>query len=308
MINNNVNYTIQENDKTVKSIMRENLNFSKKLSKNLESSGNIFLNGNVTKLNKITYKGDNLSIEFQEEEDEYEAIDIPIDILYEDSDILAVNKPPHIVVHPTKSHQNNTVANGVAYYFKEQGIKRKVRLVNRLDMNTSGIVIIAKNPYAHNNLSIEMKMNNVEKYYYAIVEGTIKDDKGTVNEPITRLNPDDILRVVHSSGKECITHYEVKKRLNGKTLVKLKLETGRTHQVRVHMKHIGHPLLGDTLYGRESDVINRQALHCYEMKFKLPTSGQQIVVKAEIPEDMAKLMQNADNAECRIVGNSSVVR
>lgn len=294
MINNGVNYTIQENDKTVKSIMRENLNFSKKLSKNLENSGNIFLNGNVTKLNKITYKGDNLSIEFQEEEDEYEAIDIPIDILYEDSDILVVNKPPHIVVHPTKSHQNNTVANGVAYYFKEQGIQRKVRLVNRLDMNTSGIVIIAKNPYAHNNLSIEMKANNVEKYYYAIVEGTIKDDRGTINEPITRLNPDDILRVVHPSGKECITHYEVKKRLNGKTLVKLKLETGRTHQIRVHMKHIGHPLLGDTLYGRESDVINRQALHCYEMKFKSPTSGQQIVLRAEIPEDMKKIMQNAE--------------
>lgn len=292
MINNSINYTIQENNKTVKSIMRENLNFSRRLSKNLELSGNIFLNGKEIKLNKIAHKGDNLSIEFNEEEDEYDAVHIPINILYEDDAILAVNKMPFMVVHPTKSHQNNTVANGVAYYFRERGIQRKVRLVNRLDMNTSGIVIIAKNPYAHNNLSVEMKMNNVEKYYYAIVEGIIEDDKGTINEPIARLNPDDILRVVHPSGKECITHYEVKKRLQDKTLVKLKLETGRTHQIRVHMKHIGHPILGDTLYGRESDVINRQALHCYEMKFNHPITGREINIKAEMPEDMTKLINN----------------
>lgn len=270
--------------------MREKLNFSKKLSKNLELSENIFLNGRVTKLNRMVYEGDILSINFQEEEDEYDAVHIPIEILYEDSDIIAVNKPAFIVVHPTKSHQNNTIANGVSHYFKENGIQRKVRLVNRLDMNTSGIVIIAKNPYAHNNLSIELKSNNVGKYYYAIVEGVMKKNEGTINEPITRLNPEDILRVVHPSGKECITHYKVEKRFKDKTLVKLKLETGRTHQIRVHMKHIGHPLLGDTLYGRESDVIDRQALHCYEMKFKHPSTGKDIVIKAEMPEDMSKLI------------------
>lgn len=290
MINNNINYTIQENNKTVKSIMRENLNFSRRLSKKLELAGNVFLNGKEVKLNKLVKKGDILSIEFYEEEDEYEAVDLPLEILYEDSDFLAVNKKPFMVVHPTRSHQNNTVANGVAYYFKKNNIKRKVRLVNRLDMNTSGIVIIAKNPYAHNNLSIEMNLNKVEKYYYAIVEGIVQRDKGTINEPIIRLNPDDILRVVHPSGKECITHYEVIKRLDDKTLVKLRLETGRTHQIRVHMKHIGHPVLGDSLYGRESDEIKRQALHCYQMIFNHPTTGKKTVITAEMPEDMIKLM------------------
>ncbi|MDW5299824.1 MAG: RluA family pseudouridine synthase [Sedimentibacter sp.] len=293
MTNNNLlNYTIQENDKTVKSIMRENLNFSQRLSKRLEMSESILLNGSVVKLNKKVFIGDILSIGFDEEEDEYDAIDIPIDIVYEDSDLLVVNKPPYIVVHPTKSHQNNTVANGVAYYFKKNGIKRKVRLVNRLDMNTSGIVIIAKNPYAHNELANQMKMDTVDKYYYAVVEGIIKEDKGTINQPIARLNPEDIIRIVHTSGKECITHYAVEKRFNNMTLVRVKLDTGRTHQIRVHMKHIGHPIVGDALYGQESRLINRQALHCCEMKFKQPLTGQDIVIKCPMPDDIIKVMNN----------------
>lgn len=289
MINNNIlNYTIQENDKTVKSILSENLNFSRRLSKRLELSSRLFLNGSVIKLNKSVFKGDILSIEFDEEEDEYDAINIPIDIVYEDSDLLVVNKPPYIVVHPTKSHQNNTIANGVSYYFKQKGIKRKVRLVNRLDMNTSGIVIIAKNPYAHNELANQMKSNTVEKYYYAIVEGLIEENEGTINQPIARLNAEDIIRIVHPSGKECITHYAVEKKFNNMTLVRLKLETGRTHQIRVHMKHIGHPIVGDTLYGQESELIKRQALHCHEMKFRQPLTGQEIVIKCPLPEDMVR--------------------
>lgn len=289
MNNNNIlKYTIQENGKSVKGILSENLNFSRRLSKRLELNDKIFINGSMTRLNKRISQGDILTIEFDEEEDEYNAVNIPIDIVYEDSDLLVVNKPPYIVVHPTKSHQDNTIANGVAYYFKEQGIQRKVRLVNRLDMNTSGIVIIAKNPYAHNELSNQMKSNTVDKFYYAIAEGIIEQDEGTINEPITRLNPEDIIRIVHPSGKECITHFKVEKRMNNMTLVRLKLETGRTHQIRVHLKHIGHPIVGDTLYGNESSLIKRQALHCYEMKFRQPLTGEEITIKCPLPEDMVK--------------------
>lgn len=290
MNNNILNYTIQENDKTVKDILTENLFFSKRLSKRLELSDKIYLNYKVTRLNKSVFIGDVLSLEFDEDEDAYEAINIPINIVYEDDDLLIVNKPPNIVVHPTKSHQNNTIANGVAYYFKQKGLRRKVRLVNRLDMNTSGIVIIAKNPYAHNELSKQMKANTVDKYYYAIVEGIIEDDSGIINEPIARLNSDDIIRIVHPTGKECITHFTVEKRLSNLTFVKLKLETGRTHQIRVHMKHIGHTVLGDVLYGSETDLINRQALHCYEMKFLQPTTGEEVTIKCPLPEDMKKIL------------------
>lgn len=289
MNNNNIlKYTIQENGKSVKGILSENLNFSRRLSKRLELNDKIFINGSMTKLNKRISQGDILTIEFDEEEDEYNAVNIPIDIVYEDSDLLVVNKPPYIVVHPTKSHQDNTIANGVAYYFKEQGIQRKVRLVNRLDMNTSGVVIIAKNPYAHNELSNQMKSNTVDKYYYAIAEGIIEEDEGTINQPIARLNPEDIIRIVHPSGKECITHFKVEKRMNNMTLVRLKLETGRTHQIRVHLKHIGHPIVGDTLYGNESSLIKRQALHCYEMKFRQPLTGEEITIKCPLLEDMVK--------------------
>jgi 23S rRNA pseudouridine1911/1915/1917 synthase len=135
-----------------------------------------------------------------------------------------------------------------------------------------------------------MKANKVEKYYYAIVEGLVECDSETINEPIGRLNAEDIIRVVDPSGKECITHYEVEERFGDKTLVKLKLETGRTHQIRVHMKHIGHPVLGDTLYGSESKEIGRQALHCYKMIFMHPITGDKIVIKSELPEDMKKVI------------------
>jgi len=288
---NIINYTIQENNKTVKSIMTENLKFSRRLSKNLELSSKIKLNDKPIKLNKSVFIGDILSVEFKDEEDEYNAVNIPIKIIYEDSDMLIINKPPYIVVHPTKSHQDNTIANGVAYYFKQNDIQKKVRFVNRLDMNTSGIVIIAKNPYVHNELSNQMKSNMVEKYYYAVAEGIIEEDKGTINEPICRLNAEDIIRVVDPSGKECITHYEVEGRFKDKTLVKLKLETGRTHQIRVHMKHIGHPVLGDTLYGSESKEIGRQALHCYEMKFFHPMTGEKITIKSKLPDDMRTIVE-----------------
>ncbi len=294
MINNNndniINYTIQENDKTVKGILTENLKFSRRLSKKLEIAGKLLLNKKPAKLNKSVFKGDVLSVKFNDEEDEYSAVNIPIEIIYEDSDMLIINKPPYIVVHPTKSHQDNTIANGVVYYFKQNGIQRKVRFVNRLDMNTSGIVIIAKNPYVHNELANQMKSNMVEKYYYAVVEGLIAQDKGTINEPIGRLNDEDIIRVVDPSGKECITHYEVKNRFRNKTLVKLKLETGRTHQIRVHMKHIGHPVLGDTLYGSESKEIGRQLLHCHEMIFTHPITGKNMTIKSELPEDMQRII------------------
>lgn len=291
MNNNTLNYTIQENNKTVKSVMMENLNFSRRLSKKLDMNNKLFLNGAVTSLNKSTFKGDILSVEFDEDENRYEPSDIPIDILYEDNDLLVVNKPPYIVVHPTMSHQDNTVANRVVYYFKQNGIKRKVRFVNRLDMNTSGIVIIAKNPYVHNNLSRQMKSGIVDKYYYAIVEGNLKTESGVINEPILRLNSQDIVRVVHPSGKECITHYTVEKRLENMTLLKLRLETGRSHQIRVHMKHIGHPVLGDTLYGSENCLIKRQALHCCEMKFIQPVTGKRIEITCPMPKDMRRVIE-----------------
>lgn len=292
-LDNCLNYTIQENDKSVKEILLDELNFSRRLTVKLEENNKIYLNGKPTRLKKRVYIDDVITVYFEDEkEDEYDPVDIPINILYEDDSMLIVNKPPFMVVHPTKSHFNDTLANGVRFYYESKNIKSKIRLVNRLDMNTSGIVIIAKNSFIHNELSKQMKENIVEKYYYAIVEGTIIQDKGTINAPIARLNPDDIMRTVDASGKECITHYEVVDRFNDMTLLRLKLETGRTHQIRVHLKHIRHPIIGDSLYNRESSLINRQALHCSEMSFIHPITKEPIKIVAELPEDFKKVINS----------------
>lgn len=290
--NNCLYYTIQENDKSVKEILLEKLNFSRRLCSRLEENEKILLNNKPVRLKKRVYMDDVLTIYFEDEkEDEYDAVDIPLKILYEDESMLVVDKPPFMVVHPTKSHFRDTLANGIRFYFDSNNIKSKIRLVNRLDMNTSGIVIIAKNSYIHNELSEQMKANTVEKYYYAIAEGTIIQDRGTINVPITRLSPDDIMRTVDPSGKESITHYEVINRFNDMTLLRLKLETGRTHQIRVHLKHIRHPIIGDSLYNKESNLINRQALHCSEMSFTHPITKNRIRVVAELPEDFRKIME-----------------
>lgn len=292
-INNNncFNYTIQENNKSVKQILIENLNFSRRLTVRLEKNEKVYLNNKPVRLRKRVYYGDIITVLFDDDEkDEYEPVDIPLNILYEDSSFLIVDKPPFMVVHPTLSHFNDTLANGIRYYFDKKDIKSKIRLVNRLDMNTSGIVIIAKSSYVHNEMSKQMKDNIIEKYYYAICEGTILEDKATINAPIARLKEDDIVRVVDSSGKECITHFEVKERFNEMTLVRIKLETGRTHQIRVHMKHLRHPLVGDTLYNRKSELISRQALHCSEMSFVHPFTKEKIIVKANLPQDFLNIL------------------
>lgn len=290
---NCLNYTIQENDKSVKEILLDELNFSRRLTVKLEENKKVFLNGKPVRLKKRVYMDDVITVYFEDEkEDEYDPVEIPLNILYEDDSMLIVDKPPFMVVHPTKSHFNDTLANGVRFYYDSKNIKSKIRLVNRLDMNTSGIVIIAKNSFIHNELSKQMKENAVEKYYYAIAEGTIIQDSGTINAPIARLNEDDIMRVVDSSGKECITHYEVIDRFNDMTLLRLKLETGRTHQIRVHLKHIRHPIIGDTLYNKESSLINRQALHCSEMSFIHPITKKRIKIDADLPEDFKKIIIN----------------
>ena len=218
--------------------------------------------------------------------------DLNLNIIYDDFDLIMVDKPPFMVVHPTKSHFDNTMANGVTDYIVKKGEDVKIRFVNRLDMNTSGLVIVAKNPFAQHVLSSEMKSDDFEKKYITVVKGIIKDDENTINEPIYRPTDDSIKRVVDPRGQESITHYKVLERLNDATVVEVKLETGRTHQIRVHMAHIGHPIIGDELYGYvDENLIKRQALHAYGLKFKQPRTKEVLAFKAEIPDDMKILIE-----------------
>ena len=174
----------------------------------------------------------------------------------------------------------------------KKGEDVKIRFVNRLDMNTSGLVIVAKNPYAQFVLSSDMKEDKVEKMYIAVVKGVVKEDRGTINAPIYRPTEDSVKRIVHVDGQPSITHYEVVERLNDATVLKLRLETGRTHQIRVHLNHIGHGIIGDELYGYvDENLINRQALHAYSLKFKQPRTKENLEFEAQLPKDMEELIK-----------------
>ncbi len=287
----NIIFKVEESGKTLEDFLLEQ-NISSRLFRRVYKSKNVFVNGILKNKNENLNIGDTVIISIEDEMDNTLPQNIPLDIVYEDMDILALNKPPFIVVHPTKSHQENTLSNGIAYYFKENNIKRKIRLVNRLDMNTSGILLVAKSSFAHQQMALQFENNEVEKRYIAVVDGIVEKDKGIIDLPIGREEEKSIRKIVTSDGKEAITKYKVIERYNNTTLLDIELVTGRSHQIRVHLNHIGHPIIGDTLYFEPSEHINRQALHAYYLKIKQPRTYEEIELKAKLPKDIEKITYN----------------
>lgn len=288
---NLISYT-NEVESTLKEVLLDKLNFSVRSISKMKREESVFVNGVYKKPSSKVNKGDLIEVKINEDMANFEAQNLNLDILYDDFDIIMVNKPPFMVVHPTKSHFDNTIANGVTYYIKEKDEKVKIRFVNRLDMNTSGLVIVAKNAYAHHTLSLDMSNDDVEKKYITVVKGIVKDDEGTINEPIYRPTEDSIKRVVDERGQASVTHYKVLERLDDATVLEVKLETGRTHQIRVHMSHIGHGIIGDELYGYEDEnLINRQALHAYSLVFNQPRTKERLEFKADLPNDIKHLIE-----------------
>lgn len=287
---NLISYTSEENS-TLKEILLDKLNFSVRSLSKMKREKTVLVNGEFKKPSINVLKGDLIEVKIDEDMANFEPQDLSLDILYDDFDIIMVNKPPFMVVHPTKSHFDKTIANGVTDYVIKKDEKVKVRFVNRLDMNTSGLVIVAKNAYAHHVLSKDMSDDNVEKRYITIVKGIVQENEGTINKPIYRPTEDSIKRVVDERGQASVTHYKVIERLKDSTVLEVKLETGRTHQIRVHMDHIGHGIIGDELYGYvDESLINRQALHAYSLKFMQPRTKEILEFKAEIPSDMKELI------------------
>ncbi|HCA05148.1 MAG TPA: RluA family pseudouridine synthase [Ruminococcaceae bacterium] len=208
-----------------------------------------------------------------------------LDVAFEDSHILVVNKPPFMPVHPVKQHQTDTLANIAAFYSRQRGEDYVFRALNRLDRDTSGLVLIAKDRFTVNKLK-----NAVYKEYFAVVHGIVQNG-GTINAPIGVTPESKIVRHVLSGGTPAVTHYSVESTGKDCTLLRLWLETGRTHQIRCHMSSIGYPLLGDELYGGSREKINRQALHCGLMSFSHPVTGKKISISARMPQDMQKLIK-----------------
>ena len=252
----------------------------------------ILVNGKWEFVNYILKAGDELVLNFEEEKSSIriEPQDIPLEIVYEDEDILVVNKPAFMPIHPTVNHEKNTLANAVMYYYQKQKKQHVFRCINRLDTNTSGLTIMAKHKYSGAQLGEAMRNRKIYREYCAIVVGDDLPCEGCINMPIGKKEGSVIERMVRADGLEAVTHYKVVQNKNGLSLIKLKLDTGRTHQIRVHMKAIGHPLIGDDLYAPEYMLMNRQALHSAKLIFPHPMTGQEIKLECHMPEDMKRIL------------------
>lgn len=287
-------YKIKENDNYInlKDLLKNYFQISDRLLIKLKHEQKIFVNNTKAYVDMSLNLGDIVSvyIDFIEDNSNIVPTKMILDIVYEDDALLVVNKPAGIPVHPSMDHFTDSLSNGIRYYFDKIGVKKKIRPVNRLDKDTSGLVVFAKNQYIQECFVRQMKENKFIKEYIAICNGVIEKDSGTINAPIARKENSIIERCVSGKGDNAITHYEVIKTTNDYTVVKCILETGRTHQIRVHLAYIGHPLLGDTLYGSSSPLISRQALHAYKITFIHPITKQKLEFTAKIPADFEKLI------------------
>lgn len=276
----------------LRTVLRSRLGVSRKLLSRLKmTEQGITVNGERKYIDVKVRTGDRVAVRMIEEQsDDIMPQPMPLNILYEDEELLVLNKEAGLIVHPTHGHYTGTIANGVVHYWRERGENFRFRPIHRLDQETSGALAVAKNPYVHQQISEQMQAHQLKKEYLAIVHGRMADDTGTVNAPIDR-NPDaPHLRIVTETGYAAVTHYRIERRFAEATLVRLRLETGRTHQIRVHMQHLGHPLLGDKLYGFKSESaeagIDRHALHACTLGLTHPTLKRWMEFEAPMPDDM----------------------
>ena len=254
--------------------------------------GRITVNGQQETVRYQLAVGDLLVIQFPPEKkgNYMTPEEMPLTIFYEDSDIIILDKPAGIATIPSPHIQTGTVANGLLAYYARKDIPYTIHTVTRLDRGTSGLLLIAKHRYSHSLLATSQLAGEVKRKYKAIVEGKLVDKQGVINAPIGRKPGSIIERTVVETGRKAITHYNVEAENQTHSLVDIELETGRTHQIRVHFSHIGHPLAGDDLYGGSANIINRQALHCYELSFKHPTTKKKVSYQLGIPSDMRQLV------------------
>ncbi|WP_407271032.1 RluA family pseudouridine synthase [Radiobacillus sp. PE A8.2] len=253
--------------------------------------GSILVNGHLSTVRAIISPGDTVEVNFPPEARGpfIQPGNIPIDIIYEDEDVLIINKPAGIASIPSIHHMTGTIANGIIAYYDAHDINFTVHIVTRLDRDTSGLLLVAKHRFSHSILSNDQKAGKVNRSYFAIVEGVITEGSGTIDAPIGRKHDSIIERMVTSNGQRAITHFQVISQTDRFSLVDVKLETGRTHQIRVHFAYWGHPLAGDDLYGGSIEFVKRQALHCKSLSFTHPTTKQRMNFTSKLPDDLSEI-------------------
>ena len=316
----NFTYTVKKKDVglSIKELVRMNFTFSSRLLSKLKKENLILCDGESVPLWKVPESGSVISVTLPEEKSDFPAENIPISVVFEDEHLIIIDKQPGVVVHPTKGKPCHTIANGLMNKMLRDGENYKIRFVNRLDMNTSGLLIIAKNSHAQDELTKQMKTGYVKKKYKAIVTSPPSEDFGTVDLPIGRPDPNEVERWIlpeELGGYPSVTHYKVLERYDGYGLLELSLETGRTHQIRVHLSSIGCPILGDHLYCHGdpfeyrknnwdsrveivSSLIDRQALHAYYLSFLHPVSCQLMEFVSPLPDDMTSVIEKLKKKNC----------
>ncbi len=284
-----IEYKVEEyfEGKKLISFLRGHIKLSVRLLRSLKRvDGGIQVNGKHARTVDIIHTGDTVTLRINEDESSSIPIDYPLTVIYEDEDVLVIDKPAMLPMHESHNHQGDTLANAVSGYLNKKGKSLSFRAVGRLDKGTSGLVICALNSHAAARLS-----GNFEKTYYAIATGCYEGE-GTIDKPIYRPDPMKTYRTADDRGDRAVTHYRVLESGQNYSLMEINLETGRTHQIRVHFAFLGTPLYGDRMYGREHPLIERQALHCGKVSFNHPVTGKEIKLEAPLPEDMIRVLDS----------------
>lgn len=295
-MNRNIDYIIDEDSAglRVEQFLRRKRYSGQNLSEIKRMPKSILVNGVHYYMRQELSTGDHLQVRICETKnsEKIPPTNLPLDIIYEDEDLLVLNKPAGMPIHPSLNNYTNSIANALAYYFQSQGKPFIFRCCNRLDRDISGLTIVSKHLVSGSILSDMTKYREVHREYLAIARGSVTPSEGTIQAPLGRKEGTIIERTVDwEHGEDAVTHYKVVKEANGHSLVSLRLETGRTHQIRIHMKYLGYPLIGDYLYNPDMEYMTRQALHSHHMEFTHPITGEHMSFTAPLPEDMARVMQ-----------------
>lgn len=295
-MNRNIDYIIDKDSAglRVEQFLRRNRYSGQNLSEIKRMPKSILVNGVHYYMRQELSTGDHLQVRICETKnsEKIPPTNLPLNIIYEDEDLLVLNKPAGMPIHPSLNNYTNSIANALAYYFQSQGKPFIFRCCNRLDRDTSGLTIVSKHLVSGSILSDMTKYREVHREYLAIARGSVTPSEGTIQAPLGRKEGTIIERTVDwEHGEDAVTHYKVVKEANGHSLVSLRLETGRTHQIRIHMKYLGYPLIGDYLYNPDMEYMTRQALHSHHMEFTHPITGEHMSFTAPLPEDMARVMQ-----------------